>query len=77
MSQQLANIGRSHAHLVQPGGCCRACPVRGNLAHHISLIDTGQLTEERDRMSIEKAPPHQLVAILKEIVGWLVGLAIL
>jgi hypothetical protein len=48
----------------------------GNPPTDIRLTHPGQLAQERDHTAIEKALPHQVVAILEEILSGLVGFAI-
>src|SRR5258708_17360600 len=50
--------------------------MRGNPPNDICLAHTGQLAQERDHTAIEKFLPHQVVAILEEILGGFVGFAI-
>src|SRR5258708_34786425 len=50
--------------------------MRGNPPNDIRLAHTGQLAQERDHTAIEKFLPHQVVAILEEILGGFVGFAI-
>src|SRR5260370_26529878 len=69
-------MGWSHPHFVHPGGRSSACPMRGNPPNDIRLAHTGQLAQERDHTAIEKFLPHQVVAILEEILGGFVGFAI-
>src|SRR5260370_41675087 len=69
-------MGWSHPHFVHPGSRSSACPMRGNAPNDICLVHTGQLAQERDHTAIEKFLPHQVVAILEEILGGFVGFAI-
>src|SRR5260370_31620602 len=69
-------MGWSHRHFVHPGGRSSGCPRRGNPPNDIRLAHTGQLAQERDHTAIEKFLPHQVVAILEEILGGFVGFAI-
>jgi hypothetical protein len=50
--------------------------MRGNAPNDICLAHPGQLAQERDHTAIEKFLPHQVVAILEEILGRFVGFAI-
>ena len=76
MPKQFANICRSHPHFAHPGGRSSACPMRGNGPNYVGLTDSGQLTEERDRRIIEESRSHGLIAILEQVVRWLVRFAV-
>src|SRR5579883_420015 len=76
MPKQFANVCWGHAHLAHPGSRGSSCPMGGNTPNNIGLTDPCELAEERDRRIIEKSWPHAVIAILEEIVRWLVRFAI-
>src|SRR5258708_3538582 len=77
MSKQFADVCWCHPHFAHPRGSGCSCSMRRNSSNDICLVDSGELTEQRDRRIVQERFAHLLVPILEEIARRFVRFSVL